>query len=47
MLRQKLHAGAEAREARIGGLALHVPEVDLLDHDGDLEHGEDLVEPDA
>src|SRR5262249_4048418 len=34
---------AEAGEARVGRLALHVAVVDLLNDDGDFEDGEDLV----
>src|SRR5262245_35017249 len=42
-----LDARAETGEARIGGLALHVAEIDLLNDDGDLEDGEDLVVADV
>ena len=39
---EEFHARTEAGESRIGRLAPHVAEVNLLDHDRDLEDGENL-----
>ena len=42
--RQVCHPVAEIRKAWIVGLTVHEPVVDLLNHDGDLEEREHLVE---
>src|SRR5215207_8549216 len=45
--REPLDALAQAGEARVVGLPPPVAEEDLLQDDGELEDGEDLVEADA
>src|SRR4051812_25034662 len=47
MTRQICYARIEGGKPPIRGLALRVAVINLLDDDGDLEDGEDLVIPDA
>src|SRR6266705_1919474 len=41
--REMCHSRVECGEARIGRLPVHVPEIDLLNDDGDLEDRERLI----